>query len=91
MNNADHNENFFDNIEDPRDSFFDFSTERFYLEHLLNKLSELDSLCPDRNYAEIFYRKYIEKIDNKEICNICKINEDELYKRFVAIVRFINK
>lgn len=80
-----------DLIEDPKNLSFDISGEIEYSKKMLKKLSELDSLKPDKNYISIFYRKYIKNESMQEIAKELKISEKEAVARIFDIVKFTGK
>lgn len=79
------------NVVDPINISFDMTKNKEYLKNLLTKLYEAELKFPNKQYASIFYEKYIHGLDSIENAKIHNISKRELELRLLDIVKFINK
>ncbi len=78
-------------VIDPKTLSFDISDEGEYIKKLLIKLYELEKEKPDKNFAAIFYERYVQKLSSDVICKMHDITAEEFNFRLLEIVKAVNK
>ena len=78
-----------DSIPDPRSNFTDAVANKELLNQVCKAVAAANSSEPDKNYYEIFTKRYIEQKKQVEIAKELGISQSEVCKRLYELVKII--
>jgi len=78
-----------DDLPDPRANFTDAVANKELLEQVCKAVAAANSSEPDKNYHEIFVKRYVELKKQAEIANELGISQSEVCKRLYGLVKII--
>ncbi len=76
-------------INDPLNNSFATLEEEKRVTKIMDKLKELHFKRAKRQYAEIFYERYINNLSSEEIGKMYNITKEEVNTRILEMVRYI--